>query len=317
VRTRDIALCFAVIVPGVLWLFFIFVDYGGPAIAGHAVTSPYKSGFSFEFELCDSGSFDPPDVPPEIVWDESRTARIAGIAESNCGTSWIFGDYSVLGDTLALQYRAVLSKNAMCNCKHKVAYRIEGLPKKTYRVDLKPLPAILAPVSFGLIAPAEAIALIALDLTLFSGVGLLVFRQMRRDSTMAAGQTVRIGRGQTMILCVLLVLAGAGTTFYWYQAESAGLRALMNERMVTRLGWDEGRNEAEKDFAASSPHWYRFSYGGQVPGDRLDRTPMTMDGGGAPPLTLHRGTFIESYNSRMDELFYAKTHGSADKGKKK
>lgn len=134
-----------VVVAGALAIFgfvLLSVQFGWPAIVAATLSMQRGDGLSFAFERCRKGSSEIPDSAPTVTWVGSRTVQISGIAESNCSTSWMVGDYSLAGDTITLYYRAILSHYALCDCQHHVSYRIEGLPRKNYRVDLRAQPAI-------------------------------------------------------------------------------------------------------------------------------------------------------------------------------
>jgi hypothetical protein len=121
----------------VLGIASVFTYFGGPEIVGYILANPAKSELQFEYKLCPeehilSGSA----PPPTIQWDATSTARISAIAEANCGTSWLFGDYAVKGDIITLEYQAIVSQYYLCDCAHRVTYRIREIPRREYTIQI-------------------------------------------------------------------------------------------------------------------------------------------------------------------------------------
>ena len=311
-RPRRFIVLVLVVVLGIFGFGLVLFHYDGPAIVAAILSAQKGEGLSFEFEPCNEGASDVRDTAPTINWESSRIVRISGIAESNCATRWIVGDYSVAGDTITLHYQAILSGYALCDCAHKVTYRIDGLPKKDYRVNLRAQPAI--PPIFWWAFPWKAIGLAVLLLSIASGWGMLVLRQRHRGSATSAQMVVGLTRREIVFIYVVLALAAAVSTVFWYQAVSAEHTALMNELMVERLGDRQGREDADKDFAAGTPRWYRFRYSGDVPEDKVDRKTATMDGGGTADIYMFNRAFVDAYNRRIDDLVESKRRRPAKKG---
>lgn len=88
----------------------------------------------FSFSYCDENS---PANENKIVWQED-VAVIDVTLSPNCGTSWIFGNYKVLeSGTLVLGYKSIVPSVIGCNCRYPATYRIAGLEKKDYEIELR------------------------------------------------------------------------------------------------------------------------------------------------------------------------------------
>ena len=79
---------------------------------------------------------------PAIQWEATNIARVSAIAEANCGTNWLFGNYAVSGDAITVEYQAIVGKISLCDCAHEVSYRIRDIPKRDYTVRILARPAI-------------------------------------------------------------------------------------------------------------------------------------------------------------------------------
>ena len=153
------------------------------------------------------------------------------------------GDYSLAGDTIILHYRAILSNYALCDCQRHVSYRIEGLPRKNYRVDLRAQPAI-SPVPL-MQSPWMLFGLGAVILSLASAGAMLVLRQRREGSALSSAQpAVGRARFELAFVCLLLAFAAIISAVFWYQAISAKHDALISGMMMESLGRDDGQAEA-------------------------------------------------------------------------
>lgn len=301
--TRRRILLLVAIALGLFGLVYAFVEYDGPTILVHAITNPQKDNLSFHFERCDNDAYSINDNPPQASWDNSQTIRVAAIAEVNCGTNWMFGDYSVRGNTLALEYQAIVQVPFLCDCARKVTYRIEGIPKKDYRVEIAALPEIQTGwMTFSL---WFAMALVAVGLAAAYGVSILVVRRWERGSPSAAPHEVRTIRRAGVTLLVMLFLAGVLNVVLWYIAGSAFFYAVsdasMNESVISSLGSSEGRDRADRDFAAGTPRWFQTDDAEGVPVDRPGRTITTMDAWRVLPRQTYRKAYVNSYNWRMDK----------------
>ena len=120
-----------------------FTYFGGPEIVGHILASPAKPELQFKYKLCpDDHAPVGSAVPPTIEWEGTNIARVSAIAESNCGTNWLFGNYAVSGDTITVEYQAIVSRYSLYNCAHQVSYRIRDIPKRGYIVQILARPEI-------------------------------------------------------------------------------------------------------------------------------------------------------------------------------
>ncbi|MCC6076665.1 hypothetical protein ACFPTX_02925 [Pseudomonas sp. GCM10022188] len=96
--------------------------------------APEELGFSFDF--CSRGTNEHPGVR-EIVWNKD-TAIINTVLAPNCGTTWLFGNYKVEGgNKLILGYKSIVPSLTACNCNYRAIYRVEGLERKEYEVEIR------------------------------------------------------------------------------------------------------------------------------------------------------------------------------------
>lgn len=304
-RLRSVAIVLTSAI-GMSALGLVFVVYGGPSIVNHALKGPYDDGLSFQFGKCESTSLDTESLP-EITWENPRIARITGMAEANCGTHWIMGDYFIAGDILTLGYQAV-GGYALCDCDFKVSYRIEGLPKKDYRVNLRSRPPV-QPVTNWMESPWQLVFLFSVMLSL-GGCAIWLMGQLPgRGNAPRTEPEVGITRKQGALFFAILALAAVANIFFWYRAESAQQTALINELAVENLSKQDGLAAAERDFVAGTPRWYRFRNSGGVPDNKVDWEVTTLDASASAPMLAARRSFVEAYNNRMDHLVEQKRRG--------
>ena len=284
-----------------LGLTWVFVVFGGPSIIEYWVANSRGDGFSFHFERCE-GPTRTQANPIRPEWDASGTLLISTVAEANCGTSWMFGDYSIRSNTVILEYQAIVPLEQLCVCPHKVMYRIAGLPKKSYRVQLVARPEIYAmwvPVWFALGTALMVLAVI------FAAACLSARRSARGIRSSEIEKAARRRKAIKVLGALLIISVGANIIFS-YLAGSTYMSALTNEyvsdSIVGNLGERAGREQADRDFAAGMVRWYQFDDVEGVPHDKAARSVATLDVGGPALLHRYRKEFIDHYNWRMDEL---------------
>lgn len=72
-----------------------------------------------------------------IVWRDDGSLRIEASVVQNCAARIPTGGYSISGGTIYLTYESRTgTMRAACNCAHRLAYEISGIPKATYEVHL-------------------------------------------------------------------------------------------------------------------------------------------------------------------------------------
>lgn len=271
-------------------LFYAFLDWGGPAIVHHALLQPHKSELSFEFQACKEGADFDKTGPPVMAWEDARTLRVTVIAEANCGASWFFGDYSVRGNTIGLEYTPIASSYYMCDCEHQVTYRIRDLPKKNYRLEVTAQPEVYtAWMGPALIAGT---ALVAVLLGLAYGVAFLLARRSGRSKTVT-------------LLAILLAFSGATNLLLVYlmgsEMQSTQMNAVVSDGNLKYLGQTAGRERADRDFASGVPRWFVMEESEGVPTNVPGRPLVVMEGGGWKGFVVYRRAYVESYNLRMDK----------------
>lgn len=154
----------------------------------------------------------------------------------------------------------------------------------------------------------------AVILSLASAGAMLVLRQRREGSALSSAQpAVGPARLELAFVCLLLAFAATVSAVFWYQAISAKHDALISGMMVESLGRDDGQAEADRDFAAGTPRWYRFRYSGDIPEDKADRRVTTVNGGGYAAQYRANRAFYNAYNRRMDDLVERKRRGPSKK----
>jgi hypothetical protein len=125
-----VSLCLAIVVMA----FFFYIN------AGHVIIAEYVKrdsvdNLDFSFSRCGG----PSKIHDKILsaeWISNETLLVKGIANPNCETTWLFGDYRVDGNSLTLIYTPVLNGLAACVCSREVEYEIDGLEKKLYDINL-------------------------------------------------------------------------------------------------------------------------------------------------------------------------------------
>lgn len=288
---------------GLLGLLYAFVDHGGPAIVVHAITNPQKDELSFQFQVCKEGTTVDAPVSPIMTWEDARTLRVVATAEANCGASWLFGDYTVHGNTIRLEYQAIVPRYLMCNCDQRVSYQIRDIPKKDYRLELTAQPEIYTGwMSLSLVI---AMALIAASLAAAYVIAILVVRRLERGNSAAAPQAIRTVRRTAVVLGVLLFLSGAANVVLWFTAgwemQSAQMNAVVSDDNLKHLGRNAGRERADRDFASGMPRWFVLEESESVPANRPERRLAVIEGGGWAGFESYRKAYVNDYNWRMDK----------------
>lgn len=284
-----------------LGLTGVFVFQGGPSIVAYWITHPQKDGFSFDFERCDdSRATQDNTIRPE--WDASGTLHVSTVAEANCSTSWMFGDYSIRSNTVFLEYQAIVPVGALCDCPHKVTYRIAGLPRTGYEVQLLARPNIYTIWTLLWFLVGTAVILVA---AAFAAIWLRAGRLARVAGSSEFAKEAR-GRRAIWLLSVLLAVSVGANIVFSFLAGSTYMSALVNEHIsdsiVVYLGQRAGREQANRDFAEGTIRRYQFNDVKSVPHDGPARAVATMDVGGPPLLHRYREKFVEHYNLTMDKL---------------
>jgi hypothetical protein len=226
------------------------------------------------------------------------------------------GDYALTGDTITLHYRAILSGYALCDCQHHVSYHIEGLPRKNYKVNLQAQPAI-SPVPL-MQSPWLLFGLGAVIVSLASVGAMLALRHRREGSAVGSAEPgVVPPRLELVLVWLVLAFAAIISAVFWYQAVSEKHDALISGMTVELVGERWGQAEAERDFKAGTPRWYRFRYSGDIPEGKAERQVVTVDGGGFAAQYRTTRAFVESYNRTIDNLIAKKDAPPPRKGWKR
>lgn len=94
-----------------------------------------KDELSFSFSSCkdDSKYFNDEIISSRI---DGNTLFVKAEATPNCGTTWIFGDYSINGSNIELYYKPVLASVMACICVHELEYEIQGVNVKDYKITI-------------------------------------------------------------------------------------------------------------------------------------------------------------------------------------
>jgi hypothetical protein len=225
-----------------------------------------------------------------MVWENERTLRITTIAEANCGANWFFGDYSVRGNTIALEYTPIASSYYLCDCEHQVTYRIRDLPRKNYRLEMTPMPEVYTMW----MGPAfiAGTAFVAVLLGLAYGVAVFLARRSDRSKPV-------------MVLAILLAFSAAANFLFAYLAgsemQSTHMNTVVSDGNLKYLGQTAGRERAERDFASGKPRWFVMEESEGVPANVPGRSLAVMEGGGWNGFVAYRRSYVESYNRRMDK----------------
>ena len=116
-------------------LVLLFFLLGGPLIIDEYLKRESKDDLSFSFSSCKDDS--------KYLNDQILSLRIEGdilfvraTATPNCGTTWIFGDYSINGQNIELYYKPVLASVLACICAHELEYEVEGISVKDYKITI-------------------------------------------------------------------------------------------------------------------------------------------------------------------------------------
>jgi hypothetical protein len=88
-----------------------------------------------------SPSAPPPDelLKPglnSVGWDEHGRLTVAYGVETDCETPFNYGGYKLSGNELHLEYGVAPGRVAACSCGYRLEYRISGLQKRDYVIDL-------------------------------------------------------------------------------------------------------------------------------------------------------------------------------------
>lgn len=96
--------------------------------------SPAELAFSFSY--CSAGN-KLGGNPAAINW-QGEVAVIDVAISSNCGTTWIFAGYKLEEPgKLVLGYKSIVPWVIGCNCSYPATYRITGLEKRDYKIELR------------------------------------------------------------------------------------------------------------------------------------------------------------------------------------
>lgn len=124
----------AVLLAGVVALLFHLV--AGATIVEEYFHHKAPDELDFSFGYCRADT-QAEDHTSKIVWQDD-VAVIDVTLSPNCGTSWIFGDYKVHEPgTLVLGYKSIAPSILGCDCGYPATYRIAGLEKKDYEIELR------------------------------------------------------------------------------------------------------------------------------------------------------------------------------------
>ncbi len=119
----------------VIALSFFFYVSGGRLIIGEYIKRDNNENLSFSFSRCSDDSGGRNEVLSS-EWLTNEKILVKGIANPNCGTTWLFGDYRVKGNSLTLVYSPVSVFALACVCSYQVEYEVSGLEKKDYEIRL-------------------------------------------------------------------------------------------------------------------------------------------------------------------------------------
>src|SRR5690554_6045006 len=139
VRHMNRALKYSLIglaVPLACVLALLFHLAAGPTIVEEYFNHEAPDDLDFSFSCCSADSQDADDTS-KIVWQED-VAIVDVTLSPNCGTSWIFGNYKVLeSGKLVLGYKSIVPSIIGCDCGYLATYRIAGLEKRDYEIELR------------------------------------------------------------------------------------------------------------------------------------------------------------------------------------
>lgn len=97
----------------------------------------------FSSNACSDDEADP--LNPEtmgvksMTWGEDGTLNIKAYVGTNCADKILAGRYLHIASTLLLSYYVDNPKiyQALCTCAQEINYKITGLPKKNYQIELE------------------------------------------------------------------------------------------------------------------------------------------------------------------------------------
>lgn len=120
-----------VILAGLLTLVFHLA--AGATILREYFQHEAPDELDFSFSYCNADS----QLDEGGIEWEGDVAVIHVILSPNCGTSWIFGNYkAVEPGTLVLGYKSIVPSIIGCDCGYPATYRITGLEKGEYEIEL-------------------------------------------------------------------------------------------------------------------------------------------------------------------------------------
>lgn len=87
----------------------------------------------------DQDAYTPPEAGIlETIWEDDYTLRVDGYVKTYCGGAEISGDFFVRGNSVALFYTITTpGPVTRCLCTRGVRYRITGLHRGEYTIDLE------------------------------------------------------------------------------------------------------------------------------------------------------------------------------------
>jgi len=71
-----------------------------------------------------------------LTWEDDGRLHIVYDAVTNCAAPFNYGGYSVSGNKLHLEYSIAGNVRAACDCGYVMQYRISGLERRQYEVDV-------------------------------------------------------------------------------------------------------------------------------------------------------------------------------------
>lgn len=124
----------AVICAGALALLFHLAAGATIVVEYFHHEEPDELDFSFSYCHADPQT---EDSTSKIEWKDG-VAIIDVTLSPNCGTSWVFGNYKVdESGTLVLGYKSIAPSIIGCDCGYPATYRIAGLEKRDYEIELR------------------------------------------------------------------------------------------------------------------------------------------------------------------------------------
>ncbi len=124
----------AFLLAGVLALLFHLA--AGATIVKEYFQHEEPDELDFSFSYCRADAQAEVNIS-KISWQDD-VAVIDVTLSPNCGTSWIFGNYKVHDSgTLVLGYKSIIPSIIGCDCGYPATYRIAGLEKRDYDIELR------------------------------------------------------------------------------------------------------------------------------------------------------------------------------------